>query len=108
MSFWLVFQSFGHAASGWRIHYAESNMDSVTPAKLAFLTIYNPALGQSDETLDEQILYYYSAKHRQLRKDSGSRSTELENEEKNKRLRQIGLAQGMVEFAKSALYQCSY
>lgn len=77
-------------------------MDSVTPAQLAFLTIYNPALGQSDETLDEQMVYYYPAKHRQLENVSGGRSEELENEEKNKRLRQIGLAQGMVEFAKSA------
>jgi hypothetical protein len=74
-------------------------MEIVKPAQLAFLAIYNPSLGQSDETLHDQVVYYYSSKSRDGRK-FGIKSEDQEREEKNERLRQIGLAQGMIEFAK--------
>ena len=75
-------------------------MEIVRPAQLAYLTIYNPSLGRSDENLQEQIVYYYSSKSRESRKLSSTNSEERAREERNEKLRQIGLAQGMVEFAK--------
>ncbi|KAL2196562.1 hypothetical protein P885DRAFT_38127 [Corynascus similis CBS 632.67] len=80
----------------------------VVPAQLGFLAIYNPSLGTTDETIDDQIVYYASAstlssgRHRRLRATKDGRPTDtVSSEERNERLRQIGLAQGMVEFAKS-------
>ena len=55
-----------------------------TPAQLASFAIYNPALGPTDETLEDQIVFDTSRKTQSL----------------NEKLRQIGLAQGMVEFAR--------
>jgi len=79
----------------------------ITPAQLGFLAIYNPSLGR-DETIDDQIVYYASVRtqaaaqqgrrrHRH-RGDAGRPTDRLTAEERNERLRQIGLAQGMVEF----------
>ncbi|KAL2175833.1 uncharacterized protein P884DRAFT_286255 [Thermothelomyces heterothallicus CBS 202.75] len=83
---------------------------SVVPAQLGFLAIYNPSLGTTDETVDDQIVYYASAstlsnakeRRRLLRAAKDGRPTDsISSEERNERLRQIGLAQGMVEFARS-------
>lgn len=77
--------------------------EAIVPARLAFLTLYNPSLGPTDETLHDQIVYYYTSKssrRRRSRKSSDEDDTSREHEEQNERLRQIGLAQGMVEFAK--------
>jgi hypothetical protein len=74
----------------------------VVPAQLSFLAIYNPSLGTSDETFDQQIVFYYSkaAKTRSKLKD-GDAKRDLElREQENEKLRQVGLAQGMVGFAK--------
>ncbi|KAL8873776.1 MAG: hypothetical protein Q9174_000815 [Haloplaca sp. 1 TL-2023] len=74
----------------------------IVPASLAFLTIYNPSLSQSDETIEEQIVYYYSKSRDQKRhRDEDRGQDDGGREEKNEKLRQIGLAQGMVEFAKT-------
>lgn len=77
----------------------------VTPAQVGFVAIYNPSLGATDETMDDQIVYYASvimdtsrSKRRKLR---SRLITSLTQEERNERLRQIGLAQGMVEFGRS-------
>lgn len=78
-------------------------MEIIQPAQLSFLAIYNPSLGQTDETLYDQVVYYFSAQALKARKTHGrsAEATErVEREERNERLRQIGLAQGMVEFAK--------
>jgi len=74
----------------------------VIPAQLDFLTIYNPTLSDSDDSLKDQILFYYSRRGRRrydraTKKKDGGPSAE---DEENERLRQIGLAQGMVSFAK--------
>lgn len=74
----------------------------VVPAQLSFLAIYNPSLGRSDETFDRQIVFYYSraAKTRsKLGHGDTQRAHEL-REQENEKLRQVGLAQGMVGFAK--------
>ncbi|TVY43565.1 Vacuolar fusion protein-like protein [Lachnellula occidentalis] len=71
----------------------------IIPAQLNFLAIYNPSLGTTDDTVADQIVYYYSAKSAERsRRRHSSRSL---IEESNAQLRQIGLAQGMVEFGKS-------
>lgn len=81
---------------------SSTNNAGVVPASLSFLAIYNPSLSRSDETLHDQIVYYHSRSHdRKLsRKAASNPESEDPREEKNERLRQIGLAQGMVEFAK--------
>lgn len=76
--------------------------NQVVPARLAFLAIYNPALGPSDETFHHQLVFYYNraahdarvASRKSSRNDAagGDAIRALENE----KLRQIGLAQGMV------------
>ncbi|KAF1835085.1 hypothetical protein BDW02DRAFT_568371 [Decorospora gaudefroyi] len=75
----------------------------VVPAQLSFLAIYNPSLGRSDETFHQQIVFYYAkaAKTRaKLKHGDSQRELEL-REQENEKLRQVGLAQGMVGFAKS-------
>ncbi|KAE8371706.1 hypothetical protein BDV26DRAFT_275529 [Aspergillus bertholletiae] len=80
-----------------------SDLALVVPAQLAFLAIYNPLLGPTDETIQDQVVFYTSRSDRLRR--SGSSTTEDENRETgdgwNVRLRQIGLAQGMVSFARN-------
>ena len=92
----------------------------VVPAHLAYLAIYNPTLGATDETVRDQIVYYYSHKldleREHISKNKHGASPQLrttptqdnrrdvdEKEEEvaqNERLRQVGLAQGMVNFVK--------
>lgn len=78
--------------------------NGVVPAQLGFLAIFNPSLGYTDETIDDQIVYYTSITSSSgARKSKRARSKptlEISQEERNERLRQIGLAQGMVSFAK--------
>ncbi|KAH0844935.1 hypothetical protein AYO21_04141 [Fonsecaea monophora] len=95
---------------------------TVIPAHLSYLAIYNPSLGPTDETLRDQIVFYYShdveaqrekqakgkgaaegkhhPKSEQDNSPNGNQKEEQEAEE-NLRLRQVGLAQGMVNFAKN-------
>lgn len=77
-------------------------MPKVVPAQLSFLAIYNPSLGTSDETFDQQIVFYYSkaAKTRARLKNGDSQQEQQLRDEENEKLRQVGLAQGMVGFAK--------
>lgn len=74
----------------------------VVPAQLSFLAIYNPSLGPSDETLHDQIVFYYSKAARAAAKTQGDKSrASLDlRDQQNEQLRQVGLAQGMVGFAR--------
>jgi hypothetical protein len=77
----------------------------VTPAQLGFLAIYNPSLGNTDDTIDDQIVYYTSVttqndNPRKNRRARGRPTEDVSQEERHERLRQIGLAQGMVHFGK--------
>ncbi|KAF3491866.1 uncharacterized protein GIQ15_01383 [Arthroderma uncinatum] len=77
---------------------------SVIPAQISFLAIFNPSLGKTDETLQDQIVFYYSAPNQtNAPKDVPDSDTVRKDasEEENKRLRHVGLAQGMVSFAKN-------
>lgn len=80
----------------------ESDFASVIPAQLAFLTIYNPLLGPTDETIQDQIVFYTSRSDLLKRRESSTVGDEAKhsNHEWNERLRQIGLAQGIVSFAR--------
>ncbi|KYK60487.1 Vacuolar fusion protein CCZ1 like protein [Drechmeria coniospora] len=74
----------------------------IVPARLGFLAIFNPSLGMTDETVDDQIVYYSSVTT-QASKRRRSRTRPIESisqEERNERLRQIGLAQGMASFSR--------
>ena len=75
----------------------------VVPAQLGFFAIYNPSLGTTDETIANQILYYSSHESRERlhNRKNGQPSESKQREEVNEQLRQIGLAQGMVEFGRS-------
>lgn len=79
----------------------------VVPAQLGFLAIYNPSLGTTDETVDNQIVYYTNAGLLPREKSKNREDVDKDaedarlHEEKNEQLRQIGLAQGMVEFGRS-------
>ncbi|KAI5922725.1 hypothetical protein F4810DRAFT_249898 [Camillea tinctor] len=76
---------------------------TVVPAQLGFLTIFNPSLGLTDDTIDDQIVYYASVSTQSKRRRHRSRgkpTDHISQDEKNERLRQIGLAQGMVEFSR--------
>ncbi|KAL4944236.1 hypothetical protein BDV06DRAFT_112929 [Aspergillus oleicola] len=80
----------------------ESDSSSVEPAQLSYLAIYNPLLGTTDETIKEQIVFYTSRSSILRRKDSSATSDDKEpSDEWNGRLRQVGLAQGMVTFARN-------
>ncbi|KAI9779667.1 MAG: hypothetical protein M1835_004642 [Candelina submexicana] len=72
---------------------------AVVPAQLSFLAIYNPSLGNTDETFRDQVVFYSSKATRARRKRTSlhNESKEKDHEEENEKLRQIGLAQGMVE-----------
>ncbi|PBP16200.1 putative Vacuolar fusion protein CCZ1 [Diplocarpon rosae] len=74
----------------------------VIPAQLGFLAIYNPSLGTTDETIKDQIVYYSTPGLKERRAKLNSQSdADAAREENNEQLRQIGLAQGMVEFGRS-------
>ena len=93
-------------------HPSLSSSAKVIPAHLSFLAIYNPSLGNTDETLRDQIVYYYSQDeevHNQSSQGPSSRANGVgskdsqerqADEQENEKLRQVGLAQGMVDFVK--------
>jgi len=74
---------------------------TVKPACLDFLTIFNPAFGIDEASQRDQILFYYSAAGESVEEE---RITVLDQddlqEKQNERLRQVGLAQGLIAFAR--------
>ncbi|KAL7939863.1 hypothetical protein V8C35DRAFT_287909 [Trichoderma chlorosporum] len=83
---------------------AHASTGGIVPAQLGFLALFNPSLGQTDETIDDQIVYYASVSTQsssRKRRRARTRPTDgLSQEERHERLRQIGLAQGMVSFGR--------
>ena len=75
----------------------------IIPAHLYFLAIYNPSLGPTDDTFQDQVVFWFSKATKDRRKQSKQdRGAEREvQDEEHEKLRQIGLAQGMIDFAKS-------
>jgi hypothetical protein len=75
----------------------------VVPAQLSYLAIYNPSLGQRDENLHDQIVFYTSraAIEARISKREGKKTAKEDAAaERNNQLRQVGLAQGLVSFAR--------
>ncbi|GFP56900.1 vacuolar fusion protein CCZ1 homolog [Trichoderma asperellum] len=83
---------------------AYASTSGIVPAQLGFLALFNPSLGQTDETVDDQIVYYASVSTQsssRRRRRARTRPTDgISQEERHERLRQIGLAQGMVNFGR--------
>lgn len=78
----------------------------IVPAHLGFLAIYNPLLGIADESVHNQIIYYYTS--HTLEDDESPEATDKQSKENDnlkqqtdEQLRQIGLAQGIIEFGKN-------
>ncbi|KAF1358768.1 hypothetical protein EJ07DRAFT_179474 [Lizonia empirigonia] len=71
----------------------------VVPARLSFLAIYNPALGDSDETFHRQVVFYYARATAGRARVAPDDVDAQRREDENEKLRQVGLAQGMVGFA---------
>lgn len=81
---------------------SSTTIPKVVPAQLSFLAIYNPDLGTSDDTFHRQIVFYHS-KAAQARSKLHGTDTQAEKElreQENEKLRQVGLAQGMLGFAR--------
>lgn len=81
----------------------ETETDSVRPAQLSYLAIYNPTLGPTDETLEDQIVFYTSISgdlHQENDATTEEDGGKPSGDDMNQKLRQIGLAQGMVSFAR--------
>lgn len=74
----------------------------IIPAQLSFIAIYNPSLGPTDETFQDQVVFWYSrtAKERRRSGKQGADADRQLQDDENEKLRQVGLAQGMVDFAR--------
>ncbi|KAF2840837.1 hypothetical protein M501DRAFT_930391 [Patellaria atrata CBS 101060] len=79
---------------------SEEKLAKVIPAQLSSLVIYNPSLGPTDETFQDQLVYYYT-KDGESKKKTGDDDKQEQKDKINEILRQIGLAQGMLNFARS-------
>jgi hypothetical protein len=71
----------------------------VVPASLSLLAIYNPTLATGEDSLEEQIVYYYSRDAQSKKRDGVHEEAGAKDDEFEKQ-RQIGLAQAMISFAK--------
>ncbi|RKF62342.1 putative vacuolar fusion protein ccz1 protein [Erysiphe neolycopersici] len=87
--------------------YASSKITKeVIPAHLGFLTIYNPSLGTGDESVESQIIYYYPSHNREDAEPPRATNKKIKDndylkQQTDEQMRQIGLAQGIIEFGKS-------
>ncbi|KAI5295322.1 hypothetical protein KEM52_001706 [Ascosphaera acerosa] len=93
----------------------EQGLRLVSPARVSFLAIYNPTLvnggpagvdsdagarAHGEATLDNQIVFYYAYEDHD-EQAGGLAGTRREQDAANERLRRVGLAQGMVAFARN-------
>lgn len=80
----------------------ESDHYSIVPAHLDYLSIYCPELGTSEQNETDQLLFHYAhpVKSRRRKEQSIHEQEREDAEAAHKSMRQIGLAQGMVNFAR--------
>ena len=85
----------------------DGDLSSVVPAQLSFLAIYSPLVASNRDSISDQIVFYTSRSTR-LRRGAASGHGDVEEtkNEENQRLRQIGLAQAMVDFARYDVLAC--
>lgn len=79
---------------------AAQSIYSIIPAQLSYLTIYNPTLGPTDETFQQQLVFYYSRTEAESKLAARRGVAQHSKEDTDERLRRIGIAQGLVEFAR--------
>ncbi|KAI9657518.1 MAG: hypothetical protein M1831_004134 [Alyxoria varia] len=76
---------------------------SITPAHLDYLAIYSPELALPTGNEEDQVVFYYShhgsQKRRQTRR--ALETGQVQQDEKQEKMRHVGLAQGMVTFART-------
>ena len=75
-----------------------------TPCFLSSFYVYNPSLGRTDSTVQDQLIFHYSAPP--IDKTGSPEvvpldSSTAEGQGLDKQLRAVGLAQGIVEFARA-------
>ena len=79
-----------------------SSFTSIVPARIAYLAIYNPTWGTSDDQVEDQLAYYYSH-HDDARNRKNPAPTRPRDHDStvdvNEKFRQIGLAQGILQFS---------
>jgi|SRR5271170_1089699 len=88
---------------------AKPSREAATTSTHAFLSsfyIYNPSLGKTDNTVADQLIFHYSApptthKTASPKPPPEDSSTAAAGQDLDKQLRAIGLAQGIVEFARA-------
>lgn len=81
----------------------DSPVRRVVPAQLNYLAIYSPALGLREDNKHDQIVYFYSRQKRERQRRRGkddSLGDPTDENEKQEQSRQVGLAQGMLSFAR--------
>jgi First Longin domain of INTU, CCZ1 and HPS4 len=105
LSKWVKYRDIFAIFSVLALIAAEFSGIMTTTSSSAFLSsfyIYNPSFGQTDVSLHEQLIFHYSSDTAinlpvvQNLVDSKSESQKLDRQ-----LRAIGLAQGIVEFARA-------
>src|ERR1700737_731790 len=72
----------------------------ITPFLSSFY-IYNPSLGQSDASAYEQLIFHFSAPAPNVVAPPSPTSSSPQSRELDKQLRAIGLAQGIIQFARA-------
>jgi len=74
-----------------------------THAVLSSFYIFNPSLGTTDSTVHDQLIFHYSALAPKASspKSSATAPSATEGQDLDRQLRAIGLAQGIVEFARA-------
>ena len=77
-----------------------SNAPSPSKPFLESLYIFNPSIGQTDTTAHEQIIYHYFAANKH-RAGSPPHDKVESQHDIDRQLRAVGLAQGIVEFARA-------
>jgi hypothetical protein len=88
---------------------ATPSREAATTSTHAFLSsfyIYNPSLGKTDITVADQLIFHYSPpstthKTASPKPAPADSSTAAAGQDLDKQLRAIGLAQGIVEFARA-------
>lgn len=75
---------------------------SVVPAQLNLLAIYSPVLGTREDNQRDQIVFHYSRAEHERRRSKSKDALSKEQTEKleHDQFRQIGLAQGMLNFTR--------
>lgn len=96
--------SFVRVSCGMAAKPSKPTGATSTQAFLSSFYIYNPSLGKTDSTVHDQLIFHYSAPPTDKipsPKSSTLDSSSATGQDLDKQLRAVGLAQGIVEFARA-------